>query len=149
MTLNLHLNQRSPRQVLDPQDYAWEFKLAKLFCSFLYEVFWVEVTKLREVDGRPLESFREVIFGDLGIDSLEILKDQTQLGGLVTCKGHVPWMEAYLPSHKSMITNPISLAVWPDVARGPFAYALHMQVAPLALTFRISMRRHLDLHTLF
>jgi hypothetical protein len=111
-------------------------------------VFWVEVTQFREVYGRPLESLSEVIFGYLGIDSLEVLKDQTQLGGLVAGKGHMPWMEAYLPSHESMITNPIRLAVWTDVARGPFTYALHMQVAPLALTFRISMCRDLDLHTL-
>jgi len=112
-------------------------------------VFWVEVTQFREEDGRPLDSLREVIFGDLGMDSLEILKDQTQLGGLVTGKRHLPWMEAYLPSHESMIPNPIPLAVWPDVAGRPFTYALHMQVAPLALTFRISMCHHLDLQTLF
>ena len=148
MTLHLHLNQSASRQLFDPQDYTWEFKCAKFLCSFLQEVFWVEVTQLGEVDDCPLDALGKVIFGDLGMDSLEVLKDQAKLGGLVAGKGHVAGMEAYLPSHKCMITYPIPLAVWPDVAWGPFTYALHMQVAPLALTFRISLCCDLDLHTL-
>ncbi len=111
-------------------------------------MFWVEVTQLGEVDDRPLYGIAEFFFGKLSMDSLEVLKDQSELVGLVKGKSHMPWMEAYLPSHESMITYPIPLAVWPDVARGPFTYALHMQVAPLAVTFRFSVRRDLDLHTL-
>jgi hypothetical protein len=148
VTLNLHLNQSASRQLFDPQYYTWEFKCAKFLCRFLQEFFWVEATQLGKIDGRPLDALGKVIFGDLGMDSLEVLKDQAQLGGLVAGKGHMTGMEAYLPSHESMITYPIPLAVWPDVAGGPFTYALHMQVAPLALAFRISMCRDLDLHTL-
>ena len=148
MTLNLHLNQSAPRQLFDPQDYTWEFKCATFLCSFLQEVFWIEITQLGEVDDRPLDGLGKVIFGDLGMDSLEVLKDQAKLGGLVAGKGHVAGMEAYLPSQESMITYPITLAVRPDVAWGPFTYALHMQVAPLALTFRISLCCDLDLHAL-